>query len=206
MVSETEKTCEVTSGDTKYSGDVEIPDKVAYNGETLTVTSIGESAFRVCSSLTNVIMPNLVTSIGNYAFVGCTGLTSISIPNSVMNIGNDVFNGCTALEKFIIEDGDKTLNCGALSCSLKYLYLGRNLSYNGYSPFNYTLTEVNIGNHVTTIGDYMFCGCTNITNVTIPNSVTSIGNNAFSGCTGLTSVTIPNSVTNIGNYAFSGCI
>jgi hypothetical protein len=40
---------------------------------------------------------------------------------------------------------------------------------------------------------------------TIPNSVTSIGSWIFEGCTSLASVTIPNSVTSIGDYAFSGC-
>ena len=34
-------------------------------------------------------------SIGEAAFKGCTSLTSINIPNSVTNIGNYVFSGCT---------------------------------------------------------------------------------------------------------------
>jgi hypothetical protein len=67
------------------------------------------------------------------------------------------------------------------------------------------LTSVNIGNSVTSIGNYAFQGCSGLTSITIGNSVTSIGNYAFQGCSGLTSVIIPNSVTSIGNYAFSGC-
>ena len=40
----------------------------------------------------------------------------------------------------------------------------------------------------------------------IPDSVTSIGSYVFDGCTSLTSVTIPDSVTSIGYSAFSGCL
>ncbi len=68
-----------------------------------------------------------------------------------------------------------------------------------------SITEVSIGNSVTSIGDYAFYGCTGLMNVTIPNSVTTIGNSAFEGCSGLTSITIPNSVTTIGNSAFEYC-
>ena len=63
------------------------------------------------------------------------------------------------------------------------------------------LTQVYLGNSVTSIGDYAFRN-NSLTSVTIPNSVTSIGDYAF-GYNSLTSVTIPNSVTSIGSYAFN---
>ena len=68
-----------------------------------------------------------------------------------------------------------------------------------------SITTVEIGEDVTSIGNYAFENCTGLISVTIPDSVTSIGNSAFDGCTGLTSVTIPNSVASIGIYAFYGC-
>ena len=55
----------------EYSGDVAIPESVTYNGITYSVTSIGESTFWDCSSLTSITIPNSVTSIGRYAFRGC---------------------------------------------------------------------------------------------------------------------------------------
>ena len=58
--------------------------------------------------------------------------------------------------------------------------------------------EVEIGSAVTSIGIYVFSGCSSLTSVTIPDSVTSIEMDAFSGCSGLTSVTIGNNVMSIG--------
>jgi hypothetical protein len=58
---------------------------------------------------------------------------------------------------------------------------------------------------VTTIGDDVFKGCSNLTSVIIPNSANRISGGAFQNCTGLTSVTIGNSVTTIWNFAFDGC-
>lgn len=79
---------------------------------------------------------------------------------------------------------------------------------------------------VTHIGDNAFAGCSSVTNVIIGETVTSIGSDAFSGCSvrnltlpsGLTSIgerafenshllsiSIPSSVTSIGENAFHNC-
>ena len=48
-------------------------------------------AFRCCTGLTDVKIPNSVTYIGMYAFDGCTGLTEVKIPDSVRTIGTGAF-------------------------------------------------------------------------------------------------------------------
>ena len=67
------------------------------------------------------------------------------------------------------------------------------------------MTDLEIPNIVTKIGNYAFFYCNNIKSVSIPNSVTFIGCNAFQYCTYLSNVTIPSSVTSIGNKAFDHC-
>ena len=80
-----------------YSGSVVIPSKVTYSGTTYSVTSIGDLAFKGCSGLTSVTIPNSVTSIGVLAFMDCSGLTSVTIPNSVTSIGGSAFRECSII-------------------------------------------------------------------------------------------------------------
>jgi hypothetical protein len=61
------------------------------------VTSIGDSAFAFCSSLTGITIPNSVTSIGFYAFAFCSSLTGITIPTGVTTIAYDAFWNCSSL-------------------------------------------------------------------------------------------------------------
>jgi len=67
------------------------------------------------------------------------------------------------------------------------------------------ITDVVIGDCVTSIGQNAFSECRSLTSITIPSGVTSIGDSAFNGCSSLTSVTITNSVTSISNWAFRDC-
>lgn len=91
------------------------------------VTNIGAYAFNGCSSLAGVTTGNAVTSIGEYAFNGCSNLTSITIPNSVKDIGNKAFDSCSSLTNVIYEA--KGLNLGIFSSSsLKSLTIGEKVT------------------------------------------------------------------------------
>ena len=81
-----------------YSGVVTIPATVNYNGKTCAVTSISYQAFKGCTGLTEVNLPESIMYFSNEAFSGCTSLTSITIPASIYTIYNYVFTGCTALQ------------------------------------------------------------------------------------------------------------
>ena len=168
-----------------FKGVAKIASGITYKGKTYEVLSIGYEAFRHCTGLTSITLPNSITSIGACAFIGCTGLTSVTIPESVTSIGGQAFSNCTGLTSITIPNSVTSIGDGAFEgCK--------------------SLSSVTIPNSVTNIGCNAFSGCSGLTSITIPNSVTSIGGGTFSGCSGLTSITIPNSVTSIGNYAFNG--
>ena len=216
----------------RYSGNVVIPSSVVYNGNTYSVTSIGDYAFYGCSgltsvtipnsvtsiggyafsdcSLTTVTIPNSVTSIGDYAFSGCSGLTSVTIPNSVTSIGDGAFRNCSGLTSVIIPISVTSIGGYAFSYTAWYNNQPNGLVYAGKVAYNYkgempANTNIKIMDGTLGIAGSAFSGYSNLTSVVIPNSVTSIGGSAFRNCSGLTSVTIPNSVTSIGSEAFYNC-
>ena len=63
------------------------------------VTSIGDSAFLWCRSLSEIVIPSSVTSIGDCAFYGCFSLSEIVIPSSVTSIGDSAFYGVVLCQR-----------------------------------------------------------------------------------------------------------
>ncbi len=198
----------VSTEDKELITEITISSKVRH-GRTFSVTSIGPSAFRGCSSLTSIEIPDSVTSIEEEAFRGCSGLTSIEIPDSVTSIESWAFYGCSSLTSIEIPDSVVIIGVGAFrECSsLTSIEIPDSAviicpeAFSGCS----SLTSIEIPDSVTGIGEYAFHGCSSLTSIEIPDSVTSISAHAFGGCSSLTSIEIPGSVTEIVRNAFEGC-
>lgn len=138
--------------DGKDVNKLDIPATYTYEGKNYKITKIGNSAFRRCSSLTSVTIPNTVTEIGHRVFQDCSSLTSVTIPNSVTKIGSWVFWECTSLTSVTLSNRITEIDyCLFYNCS--------------------SLTNIIIPNSVTTIGHSAFHGCTSLKNLIIPDSV-----------------------------------
>ena len=103
-----------------YEGDVIIPETVVFNDATYRVTSIGDFAFNVCSSLRAITIPDGVISIEYRAFFGCQSLTNITIPASVKSIGTEAFYDCSSLTSIVIPDSVMSIEWWAF-CGCKSL-------------------------------------------------------------------------------------
>ena len=146
-----------------------------------------------------------LTTISSDVFKNCSTIEKITIPNTVLSIGNNAFNGCSAVENLYyngtLADWLNIEFTNEYQNPSKYISNIYMLGNEGYE----LLTEINIPETVTKVGDYAFIGFTGIKTVSIPASVKSIGNYAFSGCTSLTSVTMQEGLESIGKNAFYSC-
>ena len=180
--------------------------------KTFSFTSGDNSPFKNLILVASLFIGNGVVSIQDYSFSGLTGLISVRL-GQINNTGNNLiivsgyaFSGCT---------------------NLATLELNRNISVTGYqSPF-ISISNLLVGNGVTSIGDQSFRQCVNLQTITLPATVTNVGNyvfqdcsklqsisfpginslgqGAFYNCTALTSITIPNAVRIIQSFTFNGC-
>ena len=173
------------------------------------MAQIGEYAFRNCTSLQTISIPDSVTSIGSDAFYGCTSLKSFQIPPNLEAMGTAVFQNCSSLESVVWNDTypvilDNTF-CG---CSgLKSFNIPDCVNTIGSGAFYgcTSLSGVTGGKNVKRIFSEAFRNCTSLKSITLTNALSDIGTSAFQGCVALTAIEIPDSVSSIGVYIFDGC-
>ena len=170
--------------------------------------TIGTGAFWECYSLDSVAIPDSV-SIGRDAFRNCTSLHAIKLPEYSLALGSAAFSGCASLDSICIPKGIKSLEGSIFQdcTSLCYVEIPSSVTAIGIGAFKgcESLYSVKIPNGVTSLGKEAFSQCTALDSITIPSSITSMGQATFEGCANLKSVKLPESLATIPSSAFSGC-
>ena len=185
------------------------------------VTNIDNFAFRFCTSLSSLNVPQTVVNVGRYAFYGCEGLSELTLPAQLEHIGSYAFLGTTDLQlyltaehmpEYLDEDWDRGIagyyvGVADVSTSDDYKYaslFSGNIAILEYlgSDTHVDLTAVDLGAPISVIGGKAFKDSC-VTSVVLPDTLTEIQAEAFA-YTGLTEVTIPAGVTFIGREAFIG--
>ena len=105
------------------------------------VKHIGRGAFRDCSTMTSVTVPEGVSRIGRESFRDCTGLKSIKIPSSVQIIERDAFAGCNGLASVSIPEGVTSIDRGAFywCCGLGSIEIPSSVTHIGKDAFHFCL-------------------------------------------------------------------
>ena len=78
------------------------------------ITEIGDEAFRNCTNITELTLPESLTTIGSGALEGCTGITELTLPESLTTIGAGAFKGCTGIAELTLPASLTSIGSGAL--------------------------------------------------------------------------------------------
>ena len=176
-----------------YSGTINIPDNVIYEGYKYTVTKVGSYAFNCQNELQSIYIPRTVKAVEPYAAIKAEKLNRVNVADEsqLENIGEQAFKLCIGLKRFVFD-----------GTSLQFNTIG-NAAFNGCTALEKVLW--NGKSELKTIKDYAFFKCTSLNNFDMPNTTLSVGNSSFRYNASLTDIHLSTSLNYIDEYAFGEC-
>lgn len=176
------------------------------------VQTVGNYTFMNCKNLTTVMGSENIVNLGSSAFSGCTSLNSFTIGTGCTADAASIakaLEGCTGLQSFVVEEGNP--NCRAedgvlfnkegttlvsYMCDNKAEYSVpagvTTIADGAFNNVGSTLTDLTIGNDVTTVGEgkdlFLRNGASSLEHLTLGSKVESIGNMAFYNCANIRTV------------------
>lgn len=149
------------------------------------VVNLGEGAFALCSSLTEVNLNNSLIGFNDKVFYHCSSLKSISIGANFASFGTESLTACVGLQTFSIDPNNQNfvlVDKNVYNKNITTLYF--------YIQADKLETTFEIPATVTKIEKGAFYQNTNLTSLEIPATVTEIQRGAFEKFNGLASLTI----------------
>lgn len=186
------------------NGHVVISPTIVHDGREYTVTSVGLCAFRLCSGLRGIELPETIERIGERAFENA-GLDSIRIPDSVTEIGKGAFYDMPNLKKAVLSRSLREIEKYSFSSSeaLESVTIPEGIEKIGNNAFENTrgLKEVVFPSTLREIGEWAFHS-SGLRALRLPDSLDSIGKGAFSTTYIFPLVEIPRNLGRLGVKAF----
>ncbi|ELP86623.1 hypothetical protein EIN_091580, partial [Entamoeba invadens IP1] len=175
-----------------------------------TLKTIEKFAFKNCYSLESLTFPKILEKVEDGCFMNCSNLQSVNLGNLEIRFGNDVFEGCTSLSKIYFE-GEKLITYSGEVSYLLYKQFEKNnifcdnvkVKFNDLKIFGIDILKDEI---VHNIDEGAFFNNTTITEIEIPDNITQIGNFCFACATRLERVVLPSSITALTPFCFDNCV
>lgn len=203
----------------KYTGTastVVIPEEYTNSyGVKANVIEVSAGAFMNNTALTYVYLPDSVKTVGNNAFRGCTSLRSVTLGSDIKGIGQLAFAD-TAISDVVLPDSLEAIGYGAYrgapverivlpfvggSAVTSNPYIGYLFGAAAYAGNAQALPDelkvVILSEKCTEVPAYAFYGASKIEEIVIGSKVTEIGVSAFQGCSSLVGLYVPATVTDI---------
>lgn len=176
-----------------------------------TIEIINEHAFERSESMVRIQFAanGKLHTIKNSAFKGCSKLNNVTLPNTVKTVEDAAFRDCISMSQFTLSTGMTAIspqlcyNCDVLD----NLTLPNGIVTIGREAFRHcpVLKNITYASNLSMIDEYAFANCNALSVVNLPSKVAAIQDYAYYDNPNLTSVSTPATLEGIGAFCFGMC-